>query len=54
MISKWLNIELGLGFWGGYDIYRLYDCPTCGITVEKGKRFFLKMEDIILALSIIF
>lgn len=54
MLSKWLNVELGFGFWGGYDSFRSYDCPTCGVTTEKGRRFFLKGEDIILALSIIF
>lgn len=54
MLSKWLNVELGFGFWGGYDSFRSYDCPTCGVTTEKGRRFFLKGEDIILALCIIF
>lgn len=54
MVAPWLNVELGLGFWSGYDKYKVYDCPTCGLTVERGSRFFLSPEDVILALSIIF
>lgn len=54
MLTPWLNVELGLGVWGGYDRYRVYDCPVCGITVERGRRFFLSPEDLIIALSFIF
>ena len=54
MVNHWLNIEVGLGLWGGLDIYKVYDCPTCGITVEQGRKPFLTAEDVIVALSIIF
>ena len=54
MINSWLNVELGLGFWGGWDRYKIYDCPTCGVTVESGSKFFISPEDIILGISVIF
>ncbi|MDY6277182.1 MAG: DUF3575 domain-containing protein [Bacteroidales bacterium] len=54
MLTPWLNVEFGLGFWGGYDRYKVYDCPTCGITVDRGAKAFLSPEDVIIALSIIF
>lgn len=54
MVTPWLNVEFGLGFWSGYDKYRVYDCPECGVTVERGSKVFLSPEDVIIALSIIF
>ena len=54
MVTPWLNVELGLGFWSGFDKYSVYDCPECGITVESGRKMFLSPEDVIIALSIIF
>ena len=54
MLTPWLNVEFGLGFWGGYDKFKVYDCSTCGVIVDRGWRAFLSPEDVIIALSIIF
>ena len=54
MLSPRMNIEVGIGFWGGWDKYKVYACPTCGYTKESGSKFFLSPEDVILAFSIIF
>ena len=54
MFTKWLNIEFGLGFWTGYDDYKKYACPVCGVVTDSGKKFFVLPDDIIVALSFIF
>lgn len=54
MVTPHFNIDFGLGVWGGYDVYTVYDCPTCGRKVESGAKYFFKMSDIILSLSYIF
>jgi len=54
MLSSRLNLDFGLGLWGGYDVYTVYACPRCGRTVADGADYFFKMSDIIVALSFIF
>lgn len=54
MLSPRMNVEIGFGLWGGWDRYKVYDCPTCGYTKEQGSKFFLSPEDVILAFSLIF
>ena len=54
MLTKWLNLEFGLGFWTGYDDYTEYACPVCGVVTDKGKKFFVLPDDVIIALSFIF
>ena len=45
MLADHLNIEFGLGFWGGYQTYTVYSCPVCGKVVDSaGKAFFLPNE----------
>lgn len=54
MLTPWLNMDFGLGVWGGYDVYTVYACPRCGRVVADGAGYFFKMSDIIVALSFIF
>lgn len=54
MIGSHLDIEFGLGFWAGWDRYRRYDCPVCGLTVEEGGKAFLLPDDVVIALTYIF
>ena len=54
MLTPHFNVDLGVGMWGGYDVYTVYDCPTCGRKVESGAKYFFKVSDIILNLSYIF
>lgn len=54
MLGPHFNLDLGLGVWGGYEVYSVYDCPTCGRHVADGARYFVRASDIILSLSYIF
>ncbi len=54
MLSPKFNLELGAGFWTGYDVYTTYSCPNCGRKIDEGRKFFFLPADILLALSYIF
>lgn len=54
MLSPKLNLEFGVAFWTGYDVYTSYACPTCGKKLEEGGRFFFFPSDLLLGLSYIF
>ena len=54
MIHPHVNIDLGAGVWGGYDVYTRYTCPVCGFTKESGERWFILPNDIILSLIYVF
>ncbi len=54
MLSPKLNLDIGAGFWSGYDAYTTYSCPRCGRKIGEGRKFFVLPSDILLALSYIF
>jgi len=54
MINKHLNMEFGLGVWGGMKQYTVYACPTCGKRISSGSRSFVMPNDVIIALSYVF
>ena len=54
MLNKHLNLEFGLGLWGGYKVYTVYSCPECGITEEQGTKFFFAPNDIIVSVAYVF
>jgi hypothetical protein len=54
MLGKHFNLEFGAGLWSGLDIYRVYSCPRCGITLKNGRKWFVLPDNITLALSYIF
>lgn len=54
MLARHLNLEFGLGGWAGADFYTRYECPTCGLTLEEGRKAFILPNDIIVAISYIF
>ncbi len=54
MVSPHFNVEFGLGFWGGLDVYRMYSCPACGYTLDEGKRGFIRPDDIMISLVYVF
>lgn len=54
MLSKHLNLEFGLGVWGGYELFKTYSCQHCGSIVDEGGTFFLLPNDMILSLSYVF
>ena len=49
-----LNLDFGIGFWGGYDRYTVYACPVCGLTTDAGEKVFFLPNDMILALVYVF
>ena len=54
MLTTHLNITFGFSVWTGYDKFKRYDCPVCGITLVKGRRLFFLPEDIIISLVYVF
>lgn len=54
MIGPHLNLEFGIGVWNGVSMYKTYSCPTCGITVDSGNRYFLLPDDVMLSLVYVF
>ena len=54
MLTPSLNIEFGVGLWGGMAAYRKYECPVCGPIVQEGNKFFIRPDDIIIALVYVF
>lgn len=54
MLSKHLNLEFGVGFWGGIGFYRRYSCPVCGMTVGTGRKYFLLPDDLMISLAYVF
>ena len=54
MLAKHLNLELGLGFWSGVSFYTRYSCPSCGVTVDSGKKYFFLPDDFNLSLVYVF
>ena len=54
MLSEHVNLDLGLGVWAGYDIYRTYACPVCGRVLGSGSKYFILPSDLILSVAYIF
>ena len=54
MLGTHFNLEMGLGVWAGTDIYSLYSCPVCGVTLESGKNFFVLPDDMMISLVYVF
>ena len=53
-IKKWLNVDVGVGVWGGKTRYSLYACPYCGKKLEDGEKFFVLPNEARVALQFIF
>lgn len=54
MLSPHFNIEFGAGIWGGYESFRKYSCPVCGVTVESGYGAFIAPYPISVSLVYVF
>lgn len=54
MLSRHLNVDLGLGLWAGHVNYVTYACPTCGRRIGSGSKMFVLPNDIMIAFSFIF
>ena len=54
MLHPHLNLTLGAGLWAGFDRYRTYSCPVCGLTEGEGEKTFILPNDLMLSLSYVF
>ena len=54
MLHENLNLDFGLGVWGGQKTYITYACPSCGRITGKGSRWFILPNEIRVALQYIF
>lgn len=54
MLHPNLNLEFGIGLWGGVKSYAVYSCPTCGLTLDSGTGAFFLPNDIIVGVSYVF
>ena len=54
MLHSNINLDLGLGFWGGRKIYTEYECPWCGRVTDTGAKWFLMPNELIVALLFTF
>lgn len=54
MLTPHLNLEFGLGMWGGMTWYRTFSCPACGITVDSGRKWFARPDDVMASLVYVF
>lgn len=54
MLSPHFNLEFGIGLWGGKDMYSRYSCQKCGVTINKGSRFFILPDDIMVSVVYVF
>ena len=54
MLLPHLNLDFGLGVWGGYAWYTSYACPVCGLTTDRGGKGFILPSDLLLSLTYVF
>lgn len=54
MLAEYINLDFGLGLWGGYTMYSRYSCPKCGEMLDSGGKWFILPDEIIVSLSFIF
>ncbi len=54
MLSPHLNLEFGAGLWSGLEMYRTYSCPSCGLTMGKGRSAFILPDDVMISVAYVF
>jgi len=54
MLSESLNVEFGVGLWGGVKDYTRYSCPRCGKILDEGRKAFVEPDDIRISFVFIF
>ena len=54
MLTPSLNLEFGVGLWGGVALYDRYSCPSCGLTTDSGTKYFLLPDDFMISLVYVF
>lgn len=54
MLKEHINLDFGLGLWGGWAKYTTYACPSCGKVEDQGEKWFILPNEVILSLVYIF
>jgi len=55
LLAKHINLDFGLGVWGGKQLeYTLKHCSNCNETMDSGSRMFFDIDNINIAISFIF
>ena len=54
MLHRNLNLDFGLGLWGGWKTYTVYRCPTCGKVEDEGSKVFFMPSDVSVSLMFTF
>ena len=54
MLGVHVNLDVGMGVFGGYENFALYRCPDCGRLLESGARYFILPDELIFALTYVF
>ena len=54
MLTPHLNLEFGVGVWGGMESYKRYSCPVCGPLTECGEGMFVLPDDFMISLAYVF
>ena len=54
VLSQHVNLEFGVGMWGGMSYYTTYSCPSCGLTLDSGNTWFARPDDVMLSLVYVF
>ena len=53
-VNRWLNVNFGIGGWGGLTRYVSYACPYCGKRTGEGTKAFFLPNELLVALELIF
>lgn len=54
MLTKNVNLELGLGAFAGGTKYKRYSCVRCGVEEQEKSKIVVSPSDVLLAITIIF
>lgn len=54
MLKEHINLDSGLGLWGGWTKYTTYACPSCGKVEDQGDKWFILPNEVIISLVYIF
>lgn len=54
MLHPHLNLEFGAGLWTGGAVYKVFSCPTCGLTLNEGSKMFVLPDDLMISLVYVF
>ena len=54
MLKEHINLDFGLGLWGGWTKYTTYAGPSCGKVEDQGEKWVILPNEVIISLVYIF